>query len=252
MTSDNKYIIFFDLETTGLDFKNDRIIQIGMIKTDKQFNVINIVEQKINPCGIKSQPDAFEKHKITDEELIYYPDFSTVADTILEFMKNCDLGGHNIVKFDIPFLMAEMNRCGKVFSIEKRSIYDTKIMDNHYNYRDLEHIYLDYFGKVEIPCTAHDAICDAQLSADICKAMVSKHNPTQTELDTINGNFTRIDIAGFFVFNDKMQVCIGKGKYAGKQIELVNSSYFLWMIEQDLPTETINLAKRCYKYVTSH
>lgn len=250
MTSKNKYIVWFDIETTGIDPKTDRIIQIGMIKTDKKYNVIDAVEQKINPCGVKSKPEAFEQHQITDEELLSYPSFSEVADDIIEFMDGCDLGGHNCIKFDIPFLMEEMNKNEKDFSVEKRRIFDTKLMDNHYNFRKLANIYKEYCPDADLGCNAHDAICDTQMCIEVYKAMLEKHNPTVQEIDEINHNNSRIDMAGFFIFNENMKVCMGKGKYIGKLIEEVDRSYFEWMIKNDFPKETISLARRCLAYVS--
>lgn len=252
MTSKNEFIVFFDLETTGIEIKEDRIIQIGMIKVDKDFNVVDAVEQKINPNGVKSRPEAFEKHHITDEELLTCPKFFEVADKILEFMNGCDIGGHNVVKFDIPFLMEEMNKCGRNFSIEKRRIFDTKIMDNHYNNRHLTDTYKDYCHDGDLDCDAHDAICDTQMCIEVYKAMLAKHQPTQDEIDEINGNNKRIDMAGFFVFDENMQVYMGKGKYAGKKFELVDPSYFSWMLKQDFPKETRDLAQRCLNFLSSH
>lgn len=252
MTSKNKYIVFFDTETTGVEVKQDRIIQLGMIKTDQNFNVVDAVEQKINPDGVKSRPEAFEKHHITDEELLNCPKFFEIADQILDFTKDCDLGGHNVIKFDIPFLMEEMNRCGRNFTIEKRRIIDTKVMDNQLNYRQLVDIYHQYCPTGGLDCDAHDAICDTQMCIEVYKAMIDQHHLTQQEIDEINKNNVRIDLAGFFVFDEDMQVCMGKGKYIGKKFEVVDPSYFSWMLKQDLPKETIDLAKRCLAYLSSH
>lgn len=251
MTSNNANIVFFDLETTGLDMKTDRIIQIGMVKVNKEtMEVIDAIEQKVNPCGVKSSQEAIAKHKITDEELLAYPKFVEIADSVLEFLEGCDLAGHNCIHFDIPFLMEEMSKCGRAFTIEKRRIFDTKVMYNHYHQMHLEDIYKQLCPNADLDCESHDAICDTQMCIDIYKAMVKEHTPTEQELDEINGNNTRIDVSGFFVFNESMKVCMGKGKYAGKEIELVDPSYFSWMINQDFPQETINLARRCLNYLS--
>ena len=250
MTSCNKNIVWFDLETTGIDPKTDRIIQICMVKTDSELNMVRVAIDFVNPCGVKSSKDAFEKHGIKDEELLNCPTFEDISDGVLEFIKNCDLGGHNCVKFDIPFLMAEFERCGKIFTIEKRRVFDTKLMDAHYNQRTLSNIYKEYYPEGTLCDMAHDASADTKMCIDIYKAMLEKHNPTTDELDEINGNKTRIDVAGFFVFNEQMKVCMGKGKYMGKPIEEVDPSYFTWMMKTDLPKETLNLANRCLAYVS--
>lgn len=244
MTTNNKYIAWVDIETTGLNPKNDRIIQIGMIKTDKNLNIIDAVEQKFNPQGVKSSPGALEKHHITDEELLVYPTFAEAADLILEFIKDCDLGGHNSIKFDIPFLMEEMSRAGKDFTIERRRLIDTKLLDSHFNQRHLADIYNEYC-PTNLDCNAHDAVCDAQMCMEVYKAMLAKHQPTQKEIDEVNGNLVRIDIAGFFIFDENMQICMGKGKYAGKLVEKIDPGYLTWMLRQDFPKDTKKVVSHC-------
>ena len=249
MTSNNKYIVWFDLETTGLDFKRDRIVQIGMIKTDLDGNIVGAVEQLVNPGGVKSTEEALRKHGITDEELVKYPEFPAIAGKVVEYLEGCDLGGHNCARFDIPFLMAEIERSGLDFTIERRRIIDTAIMDKHYNKRKLEDVYKDYCPDGTVFKMAHNALYDTKMCIDIYTAMVDRYKPTREEIDEINCNKSRIDAAGFFVFNSDMQVCMGRGKYMGKRVEEVDPTYFQWMMKSDFPKETVNLANRCLGYV---
>ena len=249
MTSKNEHIVFFDIETTGVDINEDRIIQIGLVKVDQDLNFVDAIEQKINPDGVKSRPEALEKHKIPDEELLQYPKFEEVVDQILDFMEDCDLGGHNIVKFDIPFFMKECERHNKYFTIEKRRLIDTKLLDNHYNFRTLGSIFREYCPDSDLGCEEHDALCDTQMCIEVYKAMLQKHQPEAAEIDEVVGNNRRIDVSGFFVLGDNGVVEMGKGKYAGKPIIMVDPSYFEWMMKQDFPKETINLASRCLAFL---
>ena len=249
MKTNNKYIVFLDLETTGLDKNTDRIIQIGMIKTDTDGNAVEAVESKINPQGVKSSPEAFSKHQISDAELLNCPTFEMVADKIIAFCDGCDIAGHNVIKFDIPFLMCEFKRCGKTFTIEKRAIFDTKVMYQHYNMMHLKDIHKQYCPNSVLDCNAHDAICDTKMTMEIFFSMKEKHNPTKDDLDKINGNDTRIDMDGFFIHNENNEVLVGKGKYKGMKIEDVDPSYFQWLANGDVLPETKTLAARCYNYI---
>ena len=222
MKSRNKYIVFFDLETTGLEKDKDRIVQIGMRKVDYEGNAVSTFDMKFNPCGVKSTPEALEN----------------------------DLGGHNIIKFDIPFLMAEFERCGKSFTIEKRRIIDTRLLYLNFNTKVLLDMYREYCG--EPACNPHDAMCDTFMCYGLYEALVEKHNITMDDIDEICGNNTRIDIEGFFVLNENMKVCMGKGKYKGKPVEEVDPSYFDWMCNNaGFTEETRDLAARCRKYILS-
>jgi len=247
--SNNKYIVWFDLETTGLDRNNDRIIQIGMIKTDQDGNVIDAVESNINPCGVKSSADAFAKHQIKDEDLLSCPTFADVADKIIEFTDGCDIGGHNVIKFDLPFLMCEFKKCGKMFSIEKRAIYDTKVMYHHYNQMHLKDIHNLYCPDSELDCNAHDAICDTKMTLEVFSAMKRKYGIGKSELDSVNGNDTRIDMDGYFLCNENGEIIVGRGKNKGKKVDDVDPSFFLWLSHSDVLPETQALAARCYNYL---
>ena len=249
MKSNNKHIVWLDIDTTGLDRNNDRIIQIGLIKTDQDGNVIDAVESKINPCGVKSSAEAFAKHQIKDEELLTSPTFADVADKIIEFTEGCDLGGHNVIKFDIPFLMCEFKKCGKMFSIENRAIYDTKVMYNNYNQMHLKEMHNQYCPDSELENNAHDAIFDAKMTLELFVAMKRKHNIGKDEIDAVNGNDKRIDMEGFFICNENNEVVVGKGKYKGKKIEDVDPSFFQWLSHSDVLPETQALAVRCYNYL---
>lgn len=248
MKSKNQTIVFLDTETTGLDINLNRIIQIGMIKTD-QGEIIDTYEHKFNPEGVKSSPEALEKHGITDEELLLEPTFKERVDEILEFLKDSDLGGHNIVGYDLPLLMKEVERCGRKFSIEGRRIYDTYLMYNNYNKRTLDKMYEKYCGEIPEAIHLHSALSDTILSLDLYKAICKEHEPTVEELDEMNGNNTRVDVEGFFVLDENMKVRMGKGKYKGKLVEEVDWSYFDWMSKQDFLSETKQLALRCKNYV---
>lgn len=248
MKSNNKHIVFFDLETTGLDKEKDRIVQIGMRKMDYEGNAISTFDMKFNPCGVQSTPEALEKHGLTDEFLKTQPTFAEYADHIIRYMDGCDLGGHNCIKFDIPFLMMEFERCGKLFTIEKRRIIDTRLLYMQFNAKVLLDMYREYCG--EPACNPHDAMCDTFMCCGLYDALVEKHGITMDDIDDICGNNTRIDIDGFFVLNEEGKVCMGKGKYKNLPIEKVDPSYFDWMFNnKGIPEETRNLAARCYKYI---
>lgn len=210
MRSNNKHIVFFYLETTGLNKEIDRIIQIGMVKVDYNGKYINRIERRFNPCGVKSTPEALEKHHISDESLVFEPTFEECADMILEFLEGCDIGGHDCIKFDVPFLLAEFERCGRTFTIEKRRIIDTRRLYLHYHEKHLEDMYREYCPDGET-YVAHDALCDTNMTVCLFNAMCKEHNTTIEEIDEVCGNDTRIDIDGFFVLNKDFKVCMGKG-----------------------------------------
>ena len=98
-------VTFFDLETTGLDQSKDRIVQISLKTGNEELDLIVNPEMNI--------PEEVTKiHGITNEMVKDKPTFKEVAQEVLDFIGDNDLGGFNIKKFDIPFLIEELNRNG--------------------------------------------------------------------------------------------------------------------------------------------
>ena len=106
-----KDIIFFDLETTGILLKEDRIIEICAIKFKKDGSKLTY-QSRINPEK-EIHPQATEVHRIKNEDLVGCPTFKDLSDDLFNFFNGCDLGGYNCLLFDIPILYEEFSRCGK-------------------------------------------------------------------------------------------------------------------------------------------
>ena len=95
-----KPIIFFDLETTGLQISSDRIVEISILKIFPNGNK----ESKtwlVNPT-IPIPSESTEIHGITDEKVKNEPTFNDLAPIIQDLIHNCDLAGYNSNNFDIP------------------------------------------------------------------------------------------------------------------------------------------------------
>ena len=93
-------IIFFDLETTGVDTSRDRIVEISLVKIMPDGEQI-IKTRRINPT-IPIPKEASDVHHITDEDVRDQPTFKQVAKSLKEFMEGCDFGGFNSNRFDLP------------------------------------------------------------------------------------------------------------------------------------------------------
>ncbi len=103
--------IIFDTETTGLDSREDRIIEIGGIELDNHFPTGRTLHLYINPGDRKVHPDALAVHGITDEFLSDKPAFADVAEQILSFFEGAKWIAHNAT-FDMGFINAELGRLG--------------------------------------------------------------------------------------------------------------------------------------------
>ncbi len=103
--------IIFDTETTGLDNKEDRIIEIGGLELDNHFPTGKTIHLYINPGERKVHPDALAVHGITDEFLTDKPSFADVAQEILDFFEGAKWIAHN-ASFDMGFINEEFGRLG--------------------------------------------------------------------------------------------------------------------------------------------
>lgn len=103
--------IIFDTETTGLDNRMDRIIEIGGIELFNHFPTGNTLHLFINPGDQKVHPDALAVHGITDEFLKDKPPFTDVVEQILDFFGDGKWIAHNAT-FDMGFVNAELARIG--------------------------------------------------------------------------------------------------------------------------------------------
>lgn len=101
--------IIFDTETTGLDAREDRIIEIGGIELIDHFPTGRTLHLYINADGKKVHPDALAVHGITDESLADKPKFSGVVQEILDFFGDGQWIAHNAT-FDMGFINAELGR----------------------------------------------------------------------------------------------------------------------------------------------
>ena len=103
--------IIFDTETTGLDAREDRIIEIGGVELVNRFPTGRTYHVYINPEGRSVHPDALAVHGISDERLAGEKPFSSIADEFLAFIDGADLIAHN-ADFDMGFINAEFARLG--------------------------------------------------------------------------------------------------------------------------------------------
>ena len=92
-------VIFFDLETTGVNLQTDRIVEISVLKIFPDGNR-EVRSRRLNPeMHIPEESSAV--HGIYDADVANEPTFRQVSKNLFILFEGCDLGGYNIFKFDI-------------------------------------------------------------------------------------------------------------------------------------------------------
>lgn len=235
MTKLERPIVFFDLETTGIEIINDRIIEICMVKLHPDGST-QTWYSKINPEGRKSRPEALEKHGITDEELLQEDTFSYLAPEIHSFFEDCDIGGYNVLRFDLPMLCEEFMRAGIPFSYRTKKVIDSYLILAKMEPRKLEDVYTKYTGKILE--NAHSAQDDILATIEIFQKQNEVYELPETVEDLEKMTTDRsdlIDLSGKYKLQDgKVTICFGK--YQGKtfkEVYQMDPSYFEWLKGSD-------------------
>ncbi len=249
----NLDIVWFDVETTGINTTSDRIIEICLIKTDFDGNKIDQLSTRVNPEGHPSRPEALEVHGITDESLVDEPTFKSLAPSILEFIGDCDLGGYNIMYFDLPILVEEMMRADLIFKYRHRKILDPFLIQTQYEPRTLMATYKRLTGKELVG--AHNAEADVLATAEIFAKQLDLYEMprSSTEINDLilNNRGDMVDLSRKFILgkvNGRPEVIFNFGKWKGESFRHVyeqDSRYIEWMIDKgEFSLETKIIAKK--------
>ena len=226
-------LVFFDLETTGVDIYNDRIIQIGAIRIEPDGTKTE-KEWLVNP-GVPIPKSSSAIHGITDDMVQDKPRLGDIADELSVFFADADIGGYNVKNFDLPLLSVEFGRIGLPFDSETINIVDAMALFRILEPRTLTAAYKKFCGKELVD--AHDAMADIRASLDVLHGQLEK-NPelpkTPKELHELcfPKDPDAYDAEGKLKFIDG-DLCINFGKNKGKKLEhlaMNDPGYLEWIL----------------------
>jgi DNA polymerase-3 subunit epsilon len=257
----NKSIVFFDIETTGLSTSNDRIVELYMLKknpdgTEEEFY------SRFNPYPVQVAAEAQELHGLSNEDLMNEPYFRERAQDVLNFIEGCDIGGYNILGFDLPFLTEELIRSGIDYSFARPHTKGIRIFDVYKIWTESEPRNLigatKRFLKEDLT-NAHQAKADVIATARVFEKQMEEFGPMYEDIDDLSESTSKLrnklDLSGKFIINENHQICLSFGKYKDKPVQEVfknDSGYFLWMAEKsDMSNEVKKLAKSIYEKLSA-
>ena len=233
-------LVFFDLETTGIDIAKDRIVEISMVKVMPNGEEI-VKTRRINP-GMPIPPESTAIHGITDEDVKDCPKFKEIAKSLAAQIEGCDLAGFNSNRFDIPMLAEEFLRAGVDVDLNRRKFIDVKTIFHKMEQRNLTAAYKFYCNKDL--ANAHSAEADTMATYKVLKAQLDRYPELENDVNFLSkySSFTNnVDFAGRMVYNEKGQEVINFGKYKGRVVEEVlksDPSYYAWIMNGDFPLNT--------------
>ena len=269
-----KPLVVFDLETTGLDIVNDRIIQLSFIKVYPDGKEER-GEHLINPG--KHIPEMItELIGIDDEKVKDAPSFKQISTTLAETFKGCDFAGFNSNRFDVPMLAEEFLRAGIDFDFSKCRLIDAQAIFHKMERRNLAAAYKFYCGrKMEEDFEAHRADQDTEATYRVLMGELDMYSKEQQEEDErilpndmdFLAEFSKqndnVDFAGRMIWapitdkegkplTDKdgkpqLQEVFNFGKYKDYPVAEVlkkDPGYYSWMLGADFPNNTKQVLTR--------
>ena len=224
-------LVFFDLETTGLDVEKDRVIEIAIIKVfpDKKQERF---ESFINP-GRPLPPEIIELTGISEEMVADAPLFNELTGAITSLIKDSDLAGYNISNFDVPMLLAEFKRCGLPLpGPPNRAVVDPLEILKKQEVRTLSWAYQFYLGDERTE--GHRSMQDTEATMEVLRAQIKQYDLKGSAADIQSEiRFPYLD-SGKRLKMEGDKVMINFGKYRGKAlayVKKVDPDYLDWMSE---------------------
>lgn len=245
-------IIFFDLETTGIDVAKDRIVELCYIKVFPNGNEeskamrLKPVDALGFPLHIPEASTAV--HGITDDDVKDCPSFKEVAPELLATFSDCDLAGYNSNHFDVPMLVEEFLRAGINIDFSKIRKVDACTIFKKMESRTLTAAY-KFYCKKDLE-NAHSALADTQATKEVLEAQLDHYGDIlKNDIDFLADFSTtsrNVDFAGRIIYDDNNQEVFNFGKYKGQRVVDVftkDPGYYSWIIQGDFALNTKQVVK---------
>lgn len=235
-----KPIVFFDLETTGVDVAKDRIVEISIMKIYPDGKQ-EVKTRRINP-EMPIPKESSEIHGIYDQDVANEPTFKAVAKSLAQFIDNSDLAGFNSNKFDVPLLVEEFLRVGVDFDMQNRRLVDVQNIFHKMEQRTLVAAY-KFYCKKELK-DAHSAEADIKATYEVLQSQIERYDELNNDIDFLSEFSKRnrnADLMGRIVFNEEGVEVFNFGKHKGRAVSEVlkkDPSYYTWMMNGDFPQYT--------------
>lgn len=214
--------ICFDLETTGLDPVNDRIIEIAIVKFTYN-EILESYETLIDPEKMIPQ-ETIEIHKITNDMVVGKPKIEDVLPGIIKKLQGHVIIGHGI-KLDIEFIVQSCKRHNIPTTIGSCRSIDTLRLARLYGQsptNSLEKLRMHFNIADE---GAHRAMNDVVVNIDVFKYLTQNFKTT----DSI---FKRLEAP---ILLKTMPL----GKHKGRPFHEIPTEYLRWALSKDFDQDLV-------------
>ncbi len=236
----------FDIESTGLNKKTDRIIDLAIVRIHPD-GTQDAHSFRVNP----ERPipkDSTEVHGITDDDVKDAPTFKEVAPQVVTLLDPCDFSGFNVLRYDAPLLLEEFARVGVPFSMEGRRILDAQRIFHIKEPRDLSAALTFYCGEMHLG--AHGALDDVLATVRVLDAQFERYEDLPKDMDALdalcNPRDPRwADASGKIKWQDG-DLVVNFGQQQGQPLRTLaakNAGYLEWILRSDFPDDTKDLVR---------
>lgn len=236
-----KPICFFDLETTGVQVAKDRIVELAVLKVNPNGSE-EMKRWLVNP-EMPIPPETTAIHGISDEMVANAPTFKEIAKEVHQLLKGCDLGGYNLIRFDVPLLAEEFLRAEVDIDFSKHQIVDVQNIFHKKEQRTLSAAYRFYCDKDLTD--AHSADADTRATYEVLLGQLDRYDDLPSDIDALakfsEGRNRFADLAGFLHYDERNEVVFGFGKFKGQSVTAVlqrEPGYLGWLLDADFPLYT--------------
>jgi len=239
-------LVVFDLETTGTDPGQDKIVEIAVLRLEpdgeRTVRTRRVNPERPIPAG------ASVVHGIHDEDVADEPPFRRVARGLLELLDGADLAGFNLRRFDVPLLDREFRECGLDLGLAGRRVVDVMTIFHRKEPRNLSAAVRFYLGREHEG--AHGAEADLLATFDVLEAQLERYEDLPRSVDELDG-WTRphpdaADDGGKFLQRGD-DVVFSFGKHRGKTLDEVAREapgYLDWILGTDFPEDAKRLVRQ--------
>ena len=253
-------LIFFDIESTGLNIPEDSIVELSFVKVlpggEERIKTWRIKPwDYVRQCQRPMNPDASKVNGITDDMLTGCPTFFEVADEVAQWLQDSDLAGFNSAKFDLPMLAEEFERvklAGKDLHVDLHAplMVDVQNIYHTMEPRNLRAAYRFYCGGEDFE-NAHSAEADTLATYEVLKAQLDRYKEPDKYREQVLKNDVKslaafvgrkyVDFSGHLILDDNGEILINFGKHKGKtarQVFDTDPSYFAWIQQGSFTLDT--------------
>ncbi len=250
-------LVFFDLETTGVNIASDRIVELSFYKLypngsseSKTYRVRPVQMLLGQEVTMPIPAEASAVHGIYDADVADCPTFRQIAPEVAKIMEDSDLAGYNSNHFDIPLLAEEFLRAGVTIDLKDKKMIDAFTIFQKNEPRNLTAAY-KFFCDKDLS-QAHSANADTMATYEVLMAELERYDipTTVAELSDYSQGGTRFaDFAGRIAYDNEGVEIFNFGKYKGMRVKDVfrrDSGYFGWLINGEFPEYTKAVFKRVF------